>query len=364
VYAVPGHPLFAERSVAVLLQRASEQGIRTVVESAVSLIDVVATAIGRDPVASETQLLDAAELSAIVNAEPFGGGRLAIDPTRPLLIAQVYDAERASAVKLALGRLYPDEHEVIVVRAADVPAEEQIDAIPLYALDRRPVDHLTTVWVDPLPSLAAARSPQTLQRIVARLRAPGGCPWDRAQTHETLRRAVIEEAYETVDAIDAGDPANLAEELGDLLLQVALHAQIAEEAGLFALEDVYDHVSRKLVRRHPHVFGDVEAATPADVVRTWEAVKADERAAAGTTPKPANPLDRLPRAMPAFDKATALLSPRKGSAVRETDEAELLAAGEPILGAIEAAVAAGLEPEMALAAALRRRYRSELEPES
>jgi tetrapyrrole methylase family protein/MazG family protein len=265
---------------------------------------------------------------------------------------------------LALGRLYPDEHEIIVVRAAGVPGEERIDAISLHALDRQRVDHLTSVWIEPLPSLAAARSPQTLQRIVARLRAPGGCPWDRAQTHETLRRAAIEEAYETVDAIDAGEPANLAEELGDLLLQVALHAQLAEEAGDFTLEDVYDHVSRKLIRRHPHVFGEVEAPTPAAVVRTWEAVKAEERKRAGEKPKPANPLERLPRAMPAFDKATALLSPRKGSAIREASDAELRTAGDPILAAIEAAVAAGLEPDAALTAALRHRFQSPPEAES
>jgi hypothetical protein len=102
------------------------------------------------------------------------------------------------------------------------------------------------------------------------------------------------------------------------------------------------------------VFGEAEATTPADVVRTWESIKAKERA--GAKPKPANPLDRLPRSMPAFDKATALLAPRKGSELRETTDAELRAAGEPIVAAIEAAIAAGLEPDAALAAALRHRY--------
>lgn len=116
-----------------------------------------------------------------------------------------------------------------------------------------------------------------LVQLVRRLRAPDGCPWDRAQTHRSLRRFVIEEAYEVVDAIDAGDPRHLAEELGDLLLQVLLHAQIAAESGRFTLADVTRALADKLIRRHPHVFGDEAAANEADVRRLWAELKRAER---------------------------------------------------------------------------------------
>ncbi|ADU50227.1 MazG family protein [Thermaerobacter marianensis DSM 12885] len=115
--------------------------------------------------------------------------------------------------------------------------------------------------------------------LVRRLRAPGGCPWDRAQTHRSLRRFALEEAYEVVAAIDAGDPRHLADELGDLLLQVLLHAQIAAEAGHFTIADVCHALADKLIRRHPHVFGGVEADSPADVQRLWAAIKRAEAAA-------------------------------------------------------------------------------------
>ena len=124
-----------------------------------------------------------------------------------------------------------------------------------------------------MASLEAVRSPESLIRTVARLRAPGGCPWDREQTPGSLRNAVLEEAYEVVDAIDAGDNGGLAEELGDLLLLVAMQAQIAEENGAFRVEDVFEGINRKLIRRHPHVFGSISATTPDAVIATWEGVK-------------------------------------------------------------------------------------------
>jgi MazG family protein len=113
--------------------------------------------------------------------------------------------------------------------------------------------------------------------IMARLRAPGGCPWDREQTFDSIKPYTLEETYEVFEAIDNRDWAELAGELGDLLLQVLFYAQMAEEAGHFSINDVLDHLSNKLVRRHPHVFGDVEARTSADVLRNWEAIKAEEK---------------------------------------------------------------------------------------
>ncbi|TLM78281.1 MAG: nucleoside triphosphate pyrophosphohydrolase [Actinobacteria bacterium] len=127
--------------------------------------------------------------------------------------------------------------------------------------------------------------------IVARLRAPDGCPWDRAQTHATLRTHMLEEAYEAVAAIDEGDHAHLADELGDVLLQVVLHAQIAADEGAFTIGDVTAGISEKIRRRHPHIFGDAVAATPEEVMHRWDAIKAGERAnaAAGEADAPGAP---------------------------------------------------------------------------
>ena len=130
--------------------------------------------------------------------------------------------------------------------------------------------------------MADAATTHALARLVdlmATLRAPGGCPWDREQTHETLRPYLLEEAYEVLDAIDHGDAAALCDELGDLLLQVVFHAELAREAGTFAIADVATAITNKLVRRHPHVFGDVAVEGAAEVLRNWQQIKASERSA-------------------------------------------------------------------------------------
>ena len=152
--------------------------------------------------------------------------------------------------------------------------------------DGATVEALEADWLDaPLffapvaPELALA-GPWAMPWISARLRQPDGCPWDREQTHESLRKHLLEEAYEVYDALADGATPELAGELGDLWLQVVLHAQLAAEAGVFDLADVQAAISSKIVRRHPHVFGDAEARTATDVNRQWERIMADERAAA------------------------------------------------------------------------------------
>ena len=122
---------------------------------------------------------------------------------------------------------------------------------------------------------------EKLVALQAQLRAPGGCPWDREQTHESLRKYLVEETYEVLDAMEAGDAREFASELGDLLLQVVFHSVLAEEAGRFTIADVIESIHSKMVRRHPHVFGDVKAATSAEVLKNWEQLKAEERAAEG-----------------------------------------------------------------------------------
>lgn len=143
-----------------------------------------------------------------------------------------------------------------------------------------------------------------LVETMARLRGEGGCPWDREQTHESLRPYVLEEAYEVADAIDRGDPAALREELGDLLLQVVFHAQLATEEGGFDLADVARELRLKLIRRHPHVFGEVEARDAATVIRNWERIKQEEKEKTDADP---DPFATLPRAMPALMRAEKVM---------------------------------------------------------
>jgi tetrapyrrole methylase family protein/MazG family protein len=197
--------------------------------------------------------------------------------------------------------LYPADHAAVVVSTAvslPQPLEVPLDGLADAALPGEPVCLC-------LPALAPERNLRTfggLEAIVHRLRAPNGCPWDRAQTHESLRHFLLEEAYETLAALDEGDPGKLREELGDLLLQVLLHTEIAGESGEFRLADVVESIGRKLVRRHPHVFGDVQVETPEEVVDNWEAIKRDER----TEGHPL--LASVPSSMPALAHSQALQS--------------------------------------------------------
>ena len=157
---------------------------------------------------------------------------------------------------------------------------------------------------------------QTLVNIVARLRAPGGCPWDQEQTHESLKRHLLEESYEVIEAIDQGNPAILSEELGDLMVQVAFHSDIAREAGEFQLEDVLRQINGKLVRRHPHVFADEHAEDAREVEQNWEQIKAQERKEKGESK---SPVEGIPVDMPALAYAQ-LMQDRVGKAGFEWDD--------------------------------------------
>ena len=148
----------------------------------------------------------------------------------------------------------------------------------------------------PVPSHAGGERLLDLLRVMHRLRAPGGCPWDREQTHQSLGRHLLEEAHETLEAIDAGDPVRLREELGDLLLQVVFHAEMAQEEGTFDADDVAQGILEKLVRRHPHVFGTVEVDSAAEVLVNWERIKSEE--------KGERPVDEdIPASLPALARA-------------------------------------------------------------
>ena len=157
---------------------------------------------------------------------------------------------------------------------------------------------------------------QTLVDLVERLRAPGGCPWDREQSHQSLKRNLLEEAHEVLEAIDEGDPSVITEELGDLLVQIAFHADIAREAGQFGMGDVVERINRKLIRRHPHVFSDVKVSDAREVERNWERIKAEERAASGASK---SPVDGIPASLPAL-AASQLMQDRVARAGFEWDD--------------------------------------------
>jgi tetrapyrrole methylase family protein/MazG family protein len=181
-------------------------------------------------------------------------------------------------------------------------------ATPTRVGDLRDADLASPLYLAPVPVEAAVAGPWAMPAISARLRAPGGCPWDQEQTHASLRKHLLEEAYEVYDALESGATPALAGELGDLLLQVVLHAQLAAEAGVFDLADVQAAIATKIVRRHPHVFGDAEARTASDVNRQWERIKADERAEAGAVAaESAEPGDRAASRRGALDGISASL---------------------------------------------------------
>lgn len=232
----------------------------------------------------------------------------------------------------------------------------------------------------------AGRRFEELVELIARLRAPGGCPWDREQTHHSLKPMTIEEAYEVVEAIDRGDDHELAGELGDLLLQVVFHAQIAAEEKRFDVAEVARLISEKMVRRHPHVFGDHEASTSEAVLRNWEALKQAERAAKGQQPEAASMLDSVSSALPAtmeafqmttkvarvgFDwpDAPAVLKKLReelaeleqaAAAGKQEDPRVYEELGDLLFAAVGAARLLGWDPESALKAAnrkFRRRFR-------
>lgn len=299
VYAVPGDPAVGETTVGLVRSLAASRGIDVDVLPGVSFVGPTLSALGWDAL-DGLQLADATELAARHHPP--------IDPDRAALVAQVYSRLVASDVKLVLQNQYPDDHPIHIVSGAASPAP-RVTTTTLAALDHAEAfDDVTTIGV---PPLARAGSLLSLAEVIAHLRAPDGCPWDREQTHESLRPYLLEEAYEAVAAIDGGDPDALAEELGDVLLQVVLHSQLAVEAGDFTLSDVIRHITEKLIRRHPHVFGDVQADTPAEVLANWDALKAAEKADKGTTAVAGDPFADLPAALPALMRAQAVL--RKGA---------------------------------------------------
>ncbi|MEH7343458.1 nucleoside triphosphate pyrophosphohydrolase [Bacillus sp. JJ1532] len=265
-YAVPGHPLVAERTVQLLLERAADHGITIEIGGGQSFLDALFQSLKIDPIEG-FQLLDGTSLK-----------KDELEVKHHMIIGQVYDQFVASEVKLTLMDLLPYDYNVFIVTAAG-SKEEQLRKVPLYELDRdMEINNLTSIYVPPVTDEAILyKSFSKLREIIAELRGPNGCPWDKKQTHESLKKYLIEEAYELIEAINEDDIDHMVEELGDVLLQVMLHAQIGEDEGFFSIEDVIEGISGKMVRRHPHVFGDVTAETEEDVLRNWQDIKQEEK---------------------------------------------------------------------------------------
>ncbi|MDQ0999942.1 tetrapyrrole methylase family protein/MazG family protein [Neobacillus niacini] len=266
IYAVPGHPLVAERTVQLLLEDGPKEGVDIIIGGGQSFIDAIFQSLKIDPV-DGFQLLDGTLLKS---------SQLQID--QHIFISQVYDQFVASNIKLTLMERLPDDYEVVIVTAAG-SKNERIDRVPLYELDRKvTLDNLTSVYVPPVQDeQIMLKNFSKLREIISVLRGPNGCPWDKEQTHESLKKYLIEETYEVIEAIDSGDIDHLIEELGDVLLQVMLHAQIGEDEGYFAIEDVIEVLSEKMIRRHPHVFGVEKVEDSKEVLRNWQEIKKQEK---------------------------------------------------------------------------------------
>lgn len=294
IYAVPGSPVVAERSVELL--RADKRVLTTVLP-AVSFADLAFGRLAVDPLSVGARIVD--------------GHRFAVESAGlvgPMLVGQCDTPEVLSAVKLAIGAVLdqagstagqlaarPEGLKVTVLQRLGLP-DESVTAVAWDDLDRVVTpDHLTALW---LPALELPFAPELvrLDELARALRAR--CPWDRQQTHQSLTRYLLEEAYEALEAIEELGPdgagyEHLEEELGDVLFQVVFHAVLAAEEGQFALADVARNVHDKLVARHPHVFGDVVANTPGDVLRNWEQLKKAEKGQSGL-------MDAVPGNLPAL----------------------------------------------------------------
>jgi len=269
IYAVPGHPLVAEATGPEIVRRAEQEGLSVHIIEGLSFLEPTLSALRLDPL-PHTAILDAIELS-LKHVPPY-------PPDVGAIIAQIHSKLVASEVKLTLMALYPDMHPVKLVHAAGT-LDEIVEDLLLYEIDRSPhIGQLTALYV---PPLEPATSFEAFQEVIAHLRSPDGCPWDREQTHQSLRSHLLEEAYEAVTALDADDPQAMREEFGDLLLQIVLHAQIATEYGEFTMSDVLRGVNNKIVRRHPHVFAELELENTERVLQNWEKLKAAERAEKG-----------------------------------------------------------------------------------
>lgn len=286
VYAVPGHPLVAEKSVEILNKMCEKEKIDVEILPAVSFVDAVMESLKIDPIQG-VKIVDAFDMHNQI-----------LDKRVGLIITQVYNKFIASEVKLALLEYYKDETDIYFVRAAGVKDLESIRKIKLYELDRQEdIDYLTSIYVP--KDLDNTKDFYDLKAIMDILRGENGCPWDKEQTHETLKNCLIEECYEVIEAIEEEDEDALIEELGDVLLQVIFHSKIGEEQGYFNLNDVIQCICNKMIDRHPHIFDDVNVENSEQVLDNWDKIKKKQQGLLTYT----DVLKHVPKKLPALMKA-------------------------------------------------------------
>lgn len=290
IYAVPGHPL-EDAALPHIRALAEVQRVPLTLIPGLSLVEAAATAVKLETL-RKLQITSADEVAHLHHPP--------LAPDQPALVTGLSSQALAGRVKQVLLNAYAENFTVTLVQGL-----AQVWSGPVAQLDQQPrFDELTLLY---LPADPANSSLPTFQETIAHLRAPEGCPWDREQTHHSLRPFLLEETYEVLEALDAANPTALAEELGDLLLQILLHTQLATEAGDFKMGDVIGHIHRKLVRRHPHVFGDVTVNGADEVTTNWEAIKRAERATLNGQPEtPSSVLDGVPAALPALAQALTI----------------------------------------------------------
>lgn len=292
VYAVPGSPLVAERSVELLR---ADNRVEVTLLPALSFLDLAWTALGIDPLTEGVRLVDAAAFEDVAARE-----------RGPFLVAQCWSRHLLSEVKLsAPDEAGPELPRPVLLHHLGLP-DEVVTTVDWWELDRTvEPDHLTSLYVPASPGPDRGSSGDEVARLVALMDTlREGCPWDRAQTHASLMPHLVEECYEVLDALSGLDGtratyAHLQEELGDLLFQIVFHARLADEEGEFDLADVARGVHDKLVHRHPHVFGDVDAESADQVVSNWEAIKKSEKGRSSVT-------EGIPAGLPALMLTTKL----------------------------------------------------------
>lgn len=265
IYAVPGHPLVAEKSVFNLIGLCKKNKIEYKIIPAVSFIDAMIEGLKIDPI------------EGLKVIDSFDIGNQVLDKRIGTIITQVYNQLIASEVKIKLLEQYNDETEIYYVRAAGIEGQESIRKIPLFELDmQEDIDYLTSIYIP--KDLNNKKDFNDLLSIIETLRGEEGCPWDREQTHKSLKKALIEESYEVLDAIDQEDDDSLIEELGDVLLQIVFHASIGKEDGYFDISDVIQGICDKMINRHPHVFKNGNGLNSSEeVLLKWDELKKKEK---------------------------------------------------------------------------------------
>ena len=309
VYAAPGNPLEDDAVSRLLVEKVDVKQPSIQLVPGVSFLDLTFQALRLTQRTPSLQVVDAAELSPLSASarepelEVFAGVYRIVDPTRPLIVEHIDSRERLEAVLHTLAKLYFNDQPVEVVSVQKDTGAVGTDIIELAKLEPSLVDERNlSFYIKPVERLKDVTAFDTLRYIVARLRAPNGCPWDREQTYQSMKKHLLEETYEAVSALDNGELQQFASELGDVLLQVVMHSQLGREAGEFDLEDVLRAVNAKLIRRHPHVFGDVQVANSADVLRNWERIKRTEG------PGTVSSFSGVPEAAPGLMRADAVQS--------------------------------------------------------